>query len=349
MGVSLAQNLIDALESAKNAVPGCKIDTDLSKSNIKLINKKAVHNISLESINNVSALLNSASDLTNSSSAEKKITEALALLEALNTSNIQATSNLDIINNQSTATLLILQELSNKLDILIADLGSANVVGADKIVSPIGTKIESITTSSKNKDYIIPALIAIIALFGGILLSSTFVLQERKSKAYFRKFLTPTSDFTFLFGSYLTCLIILVVQFVLVLIGIAFILNTPLAGILPQIALILFLALSAFTFIGMFIGYLFKSEETTIFAGVLISALLMFFSNTLLPLETMSEKFRSAALFNPLVAVDTGLKKVMLFGLDLSSIANELYILAGFFVVFAVLSYFGRRITKKML
>ena len=349
LGVSLVQELISALGNIKTSLPDQKSKIELSKQNLQEIIGKTDFNLSALQIENISSILNSAYILANSSSAQLKINESLVILEILNQSFLTASENLAYIETQSEETKIILDTLAEKSDQINLEINQINVLDAEKIISPIKTKIESINVGSNNKDYLLPTIISLIALFGAILLSSTFVLQERKSKAYFRKFLTPTRDITFLLGNYITCLIILFAQFILVFLGLIFILSMNFAGIWPEILLILFLSLSAFTFIGMFIGYLFKSEETTIFAGVLASALMMFFSNVILPIETISHTFEKITLFNPLVIVDSALKKVILFGLDLSYMSNEIYTLLGFFVVFGVLSYLGRKITKRML
>ena len=349
LGVSLVQELISALGNIKTSLPDQKSKIELSKQNLQEIIGKTDFNLSALQIENISIILNSAYELANSSSAQLKINESLVILEILNQSFLTASENLAYIETQSEETKIILDTLAEKSDQINLEINKINVLDAEKIISPIKTKIESINVGSNNKDYLLPTIISLIALFGAILLSSTFVLQERKSKAYFRKFLTPTRDITFLLGNYITCLIILFAQFILVFLGLIFILSMNFAGIWPEILLILFLSLSAFTFIGMFIGYLFKSEETTIFAGVLASALMMFFSNVILPIETISHTFEKITLFNPLVIVDSALKKVILFGLDLSYMSNEIYTLLGFFVVFGVLSYLGRKITKRML
>jgi ABC-2 type transport system permease protein len=349
LGISLAQELITALNSAKDSLPSQKTNVDLSKSNLADIEQKAVHNILLGEIENASIYLNSIYGSVNGSVVKNKINDTLEILESLNESNIEAIKNIGGIKNQSEEATLVLKELSDQIDILIANLQSVNIVDAENIVSPIKTRVESINSNSSNRDYLLPTIISLIALFGGILLASSSILKERKSKAYFRNFMTPTGDFTFLIGNYLTCLMVLIVQFAFVFLGIQYFLHIPLAGMIGGISLILFVALSAFIFIGMFIGYLFKSEETIIFSSVLIAAVMMFFSNTILPIETISSSFKNIAVFNPVVACDLALKKVISFGFDYSFILGELYILGGFLGFFLILSYVGRRITKKML
>ena len=349
LGASLAQEIIGVLDSTKNSLSAQKLKIDSSEEKLTEIIGKTDSDISLSDIETALEYLNSAKSLINDSSALTKIENTIEILESLNESNFEVSENLEDIDEKSQETLLILSEVSSSLNNLIEEINDKNVLEAENIVSPIKTKIESVNVNSNNRDYFLPTIISLLALFGGILLSSTFVLKERKSKAYFRNFITPTSEFSFLFGNYLTCLIILILQFVLVFVGIEFILKVSISNVLGEISLILFVALSAFVFIGMFIGYLFKSEETTIFAAVLIAALMMFFSNTILPIETISSNFKSLAIFNPLVVCDLALKKVVLFGFEYSSFLKEIYILAGFLLVFGFLSYLGRRITKRML
>ena len=75
----------------------------------------------------------------------------------------------------------------------------------------------------------------------------------------------------------------------------------------------------------------------------------MFFSNTILPIESISSGFKSIANFNPVVVLDIALKKIILFGFSYSSILNEIIILGIFCLIFIVLAYLGRKITRRML
>lgn len=349
LGASLAQEIIGVLELTKNSLSTQIIKLSSSENLLVEISENSDQSIPNSEIEDAIEYLNDAEDLINDSTALTKIQDTLGILESLKNSTSEVSENLENIESDSEEAIFLLNEVYSSLDKLIVEIANKNVLEAEKIVSPIKTKIESINSDSSNKDYLLPTIISLIALFGGILLSSTFILKERKSKAYFRNFITPTGDFTFLLGNYLTCMVILLIQFVLVFIGVEFVLKTPIVGNLGQISLILFVSLSAFVFMGMFIGYLFRSEETTIFASVLIAALLMFFSNTILPIETISSSFKNLAFLNPLVVCDSALKKVILFNLDYSLFLKEVYILAGFLVGFGVLSFFGRRITKRML
>jgi ABC-2 type transport system permease protein len=194
-----------------------------------------------------------------------------------------------------------------------------------------------------------PTIISLIALFGGILLSASFILKERKTKAYFRNFMTPTMNLTFLVADYLTCLLILMCQFVLVFFGVYFIFEISLPVGYGELFVMLLLSLSVFIFIGTFVGYLFKSEEAIIFTSVLVASLMMLFSNTILPIETFLGSLKSLAEFNPFVVCDSALRKIMLFGYGFNELLTEIYILLAFGIIFFVLSLIWRKFTKKIL
>ncbi len=346
ISISLTQNLIDNLELVKTSVALEK--TKLSSAIVD-VNGLSENIEDLSSNPNIDLAINSlndAKDLMNASVSKDKITETISVLEEINNFNLESSGDLVEQNN---GIISALNDVSKKLDEIIISLENGNSLSSEEIASPVNIEINSLNVSSSNRDYLLPTLLTLIALFGGILLSSTLVLKERKAKAFFRNFMTPTWDFTFIFSCYITCLIILITQFILVFVGIEYLLKISIFGILPEIGLILFLALTLFIFLGMFIGYLFKSEESTIFASVIIAAALMFLSNTLLPIESISSGFKLIADFNPVVILDLALKKVTLFGFSYSEICEELITLASFSLVFLFLAYLGRKITRRML
>lgn len=345
IGITFAQDVVDSLVLVKNSLPNQKSSVKNSIEGLNEISEKA-DSLVVSDFENIIDSLTKIKSLINDSEAKIKIDQLIDSLTELKT---KFSEDANFINSKTSESMELLNQVSSDLNNLILSINSTNILEAEKIVSPLRTKIQSINTDSNNRLYLLPSILSLLALFGGVLLASTFVLKERKTKAYFRNFITPTKDFTFFVGNYLTCMIILILQFIIVLAGINWILNIEILSILPRLSLILFLSLTVFTFFGIFIGYLFKSEETTIFSAVLIAALMMFFSNTILPIETISSGFKKIAMFNPLVVCDSALKKVMLFNLEYTSFSLELSFLVGFFIIFAVLGFIGLKLTKRML
>jgi len=302
-----------------------------------------------ESIENPSEILrdtiNDLEEFENASQISSEIDSLKSLKENISSDF----ENLDDLNSKIDSLSLEIDSLILEIDSLIIILDSANTIDAENIVSPIDLELESIIPESSKRDFLIPTIISLISLFGAVLIASTFVLKNKKTRAYFRNFVTPTRDLTFVVSTYLTCLIILIMQFILVFLGSYFLFEMNFFSMPLEIFSILFLSWSVFIFIGMFLGYLFKSEETIIFSAVLISSALMFFSNLILPLENISESLFRIAQFNPFVILENSFKQVYLFGLSFDSIWIGLAVLGGFFLVFGILTWVVRKLNKRRL
>lgn len=352
VGEDIAQGLIDSLNNVKTSLPDdkTKIDTTLSSviknkdANSKL--EFPMNNISL-AISDLERVKGEISD--NDTSLKTDIDSVLEILENIKTKGLELSSGLRDISEEQDEIIFKLNSASDDLNNIIVSLNSYKSVSADDVVSPIETRIEAISADSNNGDYVVPIMISLIALFGAILLSSTFVLKEKKTKAFFRNFMAPTFNITFITSTYLTCLIILLLQFVFIFIGVQYILGVNIVPILGPLAVVLLVALLAFISIGMFIGYLFRSDETVIFSSMIVAALLLFFSNIILPLENISKELIKFLKFNPLVVTNLALKKIILFNLGFSTILNELLILSGFFIAFFILNCIFRKLTRRVL
>jgi ABC-type polysaccharide/polyol phosphate export permease len=131
---------------------------------------------------------------------------------------------------------------------------------------------------------------------------------------------------------YLTNLVINIVQIAIIL-GISLIFLEDASSRIPQVALILLLVASIFTFIGMVIGYIFNTEETGVLASISLGSLFLLFSGMILPLESVSAFIRGIASFNPFVLAERLVREIFLFGSPLDSLFRELGILGVYALV----------------
>jgi ABC-type multidrug transport system permease subunit len=219
------------------------------------------------------------------------------------------------------------------------------VFNAENIVNPISTTIKPLSTDSKSSMYLIPFLVVLIIMFIGIMLSGTSVLIDKMSSAAFRTFTAPTRDSFYLLSYYLTNVIILLVQIVLIG-GLAkYFLNIELMNI-PLILLIIFLAATLFIFIGMSFGYIFKSQEGVTIASLSFSALLLFVSNLIIPLESTSSLVQKISTYNPYVILSETLKKVLLYDIKIIDIVSELGIIVLYIILVVVLILIIQKLSK---
>jgi ABC-type multidrug transport system permease subunit len=241
-------------------------------------------------------------------------------------------------------TIMAVQSSFNKIENNIQNI---QVKNAEDIVSPIRTTISPVTTKKTHLNYIFPSLIVLVIMFISLLLSSTLVIMEKSSKAYFRNFITPTKDIVFISATYLTSMLLLLVQLAIILIVAAFFFKSQLVSAIGETVLILMISGSLFTFLGMIIGYLFDSEETSTLAAISCGSVLLFMSGVILPIESMPHYLMSIAQFNPFVIAENLLRRALIFQYSLNTMGYGLLVLLGYCAVCIGVLLVTQKLTKK--
>ncbi len=365
LSTALTNRLLTSINNAN-----AKLDTDKKisgdlESSSSSITKVAADISALDTAvpgsGNFSTLKNEIKANNLSSNSESKL---LSLVSSIQTSYDDAVSKISAIALIKDSTSTSLNEVKTKLSNNIKDakeieasikevkddINSIEVKDVSRIVSPISTEIKPISAESTNLSYTFPTLVLLVILFAGLFLGSTSVMEEKMSKAYFRNFITPTKDILFVIGQYISNIFIVLLQLIIIFL-VMFIITKPNIEytIFFGIILILFLAGSVFILLGMIIGYLFKSGETANMGAISIGAILLFFSNTILPIETLPGTIRKIVQFNPFILGETSLKQVILFNAPLREVLLEVYLLIAFVIIFFFIAYYARELTKRQV
>ena len=183
-----------------------------------------------------------------------------------------------------------------------------------------------------------------------LLLSASSIITEKESRAYFRNFITPTNEFLFMAGEFFSNFIILIIQ-TSILIGVLyyFFNGTLTTQTFLLTGLSLLVIGSFFILLGMLFGYIFNTKQTVTLAAVSAAMIMLFFSNAILPLETLSKYTRNIVQYNPFIISEILLKKVLLFGSDIFGISQEMYLLLGFGFAVLIGAILARTLSKKYL
>ena len=219
---------------------------------------------------------------------------------------------------------------------IIQDVNAIQVKDVESIVSPIKTETKTVTAERTHINYLFPTLIMIVIMFVSLLLSSITVIREKLSPAYFRNFISPTSSFLFIFGTYLTNILIIVLQVAIVL-GVMLFIQPEMSTTLLNLGAAVLIITSVFILLGMIVGYLFSSEETATVGAISLGTILLFFSNTIIPLETLPIWIKQIVDYNLFVVSDNILRALILFKQPLESTLQQIYILITYTVIFIVL------------
>ncbi|MFW6282601.1 MAG: ABC transporter permease [Minisyncoccales bacterium] len=357
LSYEMVEDLVEGLDKTKKSLLEYqeKIETmqdemdSISDSAYMISSSSPDYNTLIDSLNEAKEILDGMNSSAEVDDTKSEIDRALLEIEDIQEKSSSLDSSASDISSETEQVIARLNDLDKKISDISEELESIRVTEIEKIVNPIKTEIYSVSGDSKNIDYLFPTLLALMVMFSGIVLSSILVIKEKKSRARFRNFITPTSNLTFILAMYFSAIIILFFQFSVLLSGLIFIGDMPMNDIILNLGVVLFFSATAFIFLGMSIGYLFRTEETGILIAISVISLLIIFSNTILPIESISAGFQNIALYNPLVVSSSILKQVILFKSGLFSVLYDFALLGGFILIFFFITYILRQGTKRFI
>ncbi|MEM4637581.1 MAG: ABC transporter permease [Candidatus Woesearchaeota archaeon] len=331
--------LVEQLDSSGDCSGNCSslVNSFESQLGSYSTSLNSTYNITKKHINDLNV---------NLESLEERINILNQKLSDAKTATTGSAEDMESIKQNVAALKQELDSVKSSLEKVNSQINAIKVTSAERIVNPVTTRVETITPKSNNLNFIFPYLVILMILFISIMLSSTIIIIEKTSKAYFRNFITPTRDFTFIISVFLTTFIVVTVQLILVLVLAYYFLNASIIENIWFTLLLLLAAIMSFTFLGMIIGYLFNSQEAVTMAGISVGSVFLFLSNLVLPLETMSETIQQIAKYNPYVVASELLKKITLFNAGWASLREDFIILGIFVVSFFVLAIIIQKMSK---
>jgi ABC-type multidrug transport system permease subunit len=332
--------LKDKLISMKNSVAEVQSELEVMEvANQSLLDIEM--NEIKEEINASNSVFSDLEDVIDKISAD--ISEIMATKEKTVVSLQGIRSNVDEQINDA-------EKMKEMVDSIKSEIEAIEIKDVQKIVSPVTTEIKPLTTEGTHLMYSFPTLLLMVILFAGIFLASTIVIEEKKSKAYFRNFISPTTDSTYILSDYLFSIIILGLQALVIFVVMNLITKAKMPSALwPNLIVGFLLIATIFIFLGMVIGYVFRSDETANIASVSIATILLFFSNTILPIESLPTAIRSIVNLNPLVIGESIVRKMMLFNDTLKGVQMQVYFLLGYVVVLVILAFLARKLAKRRI
>src|SRR3989344_8929237 len=332
---------VGKLESVSSSLEELSLDVekriDVSKISQKLDEVIAANNLSSDAFEPVKKTIKNV--LNNTKGFENELIEK--------TTN--SVSGLKEASKGVSGSVTSLEDVKESLEAVKKNIDSVMGTSAETIVSPIQTNVIPVATEKTHLSFLFPTLLVLIIMLIGLLLSSGLVVREKTSSAYFRNFITPAKDSVFLFGHFLTNFVILILQLAIILIIASIFFKDDLVNVLYPASVSLLIICGVFILTGMLLGYLFKSEETSMLATACVASLFLFFSSTILPLETLPSYLKNIADYNPFVLSEGILKKVMLFKYGLGEVNQSLIILISYIALLFILVYCAQKISKRQV
>ncbi|MFC1742051.1 ABC transporter permease [Nanoarchaeota archaeon] len=336
---SLSSDIQSDINSIEGSVANIEDDVNDSSIMSELDDIDNAADDIVDSIENVTAAINNKTDNASAQiiivkqefdKISQKIAETNTKINSVKKKRDDLLPEFDNMASGISTMLGDIDTLQGTLDEALQKILSVKGKSAEGIVTPISTKIEPISAQKTHFNTLFPTLLVLIMMITGILLAETLVMVEKKSKAFFRNNFTPTSYFTFNISTYITSLVVIIIQLLLFVSVSAFFFETEVMTSIWLILLLIFLTATVFICIGMFLGFIFKTEETSNLAAITLITVFLLFSSAVIPLESLPAYLKDIALFNPFVISEIALKQAMLFHFSFSKLMGSLSFLAAY-------------------
>ncbi len=212
-------------------------------------------------------------------------------------------------------------------------IDAIEVIDPASIVAPIQTSIKPVVAERSYLNYVFPVLIVLVIMFTALLVSQILVLMDKNSPAGFRNYLSPAPPLMFAGAIFLTSVLLVVFQSIIILTIAGLFFTAQVLGSLGATSIVLLTVILLFSLAGMLIGELFNTEETATLAAVMIGSALLFVSDVIIPIESMPSWLQTVSGQNPFVLGSTVLRKTMLFHESLGEVSLQLSALLGYCVL----------------
>ena len=316
--------------------------TNTSKSNAKAINS-SIHSYYSDLSSKINTVRN---DLNSLNSQVEKINSNIS---SVNQNSVEVAQKID-------STIAKLNSIKNELDDIkavyegmIDEINNIKVASAEKISHPLQTKIETVATKDSQILYMSPYLLMLLIMLVGLMLSGTLVVVEKKSKAMFRNYTVPTTNLKFVLSYYLTSLLLVFIE-VVIISGIAYLfIDGALLSNIDRLLVLVVLSITLFNLLGIILGYLSDGQEGLTIGALSLGIILLFISNLVLPLESMTPMIRHIAEYNPYVIASETARKIMLFNEPWRNIYHSLLLLLLYIFVAIVLIFIAEKLSFKRI
>ncbi|MFH1650160.1 MAG: ABC transporter permease [Candidatus Woesearchaeota archaeon] len=271
--------------------------------------------------------------------AQNSLDELATSIDESSTRKKDIVNQLQLMRGQIVQLRDMTDALQKNLELSGQRIDAIRVTEADTIVNPITTEIKPVTTTSTSTSFTFPLLIMLVVMFVSLLLSGGMMINEKLGRAFFRTFTTPTSEKFFIFSTYVSSMLVVTVQTLIILLLAVFFLKAQLFSNFITTLFILFFSASFFVLLGIFLGQLFSTREAVTMGTITVGSVFLFLSNLVLPLESLSPFVQFIARLNPYTISSEILKRSILFqgeGVFLGILALIIYSIIILVAIFFV-------------
>lgn len=252
----------------------------------------------------------------------------------MNTQIASLTQTVDEVNRLTQEANATKEDISEKLENskkmlknFMDTLGTLSDIDPSFLSHPIQAFEKNLYEEMTPLTFITPISLGLVLLLTCLLLTSVSVITEKREGAHLRMKLSSTSASTLIIGKIIGQLVFaFLVSGIILAIGL-FVFNVQFQQNILEIIIAIAIASFSFIALGLFITNFAKTQSTAILSSLIIILPMIFLSGTILPLQLMNPILQTASGFLPLTAANVLLTGVLIKGIPLIKLVEQMAIL----------------------
>jgi ABC-type multidrug transport system permease subunit len=312
-------SLESGLQDIQSNVDSMQFQLSMTRTNIQIIHSqldslKTFAGITPEMVNYIETI---KSNLANIDSSAQSLG---------NQYNSNITSRASSLKTQVEGMRNQLISMSVEMSNILIEWNALKTTQLSEVSKPITSDYKSVLDSSEisskqslqSIDYLFPSFLMFFIIFVSLVFPATFIIRERTSKAYIRNATSKVRGRTFAIFNFLSCIILISVQILVIIVLSRFFLNVNILNNIYPTIIIILVAISTLSLLGMVVGYLFDNHENAIVTAISVSLMFLIFLPGITPSETLPSPFSSLLKYLPSTIFEDKLRMSTLFGTGLS-------------------------------
>jgi hypothetical protein len=344
--VSQIDTIITNLGVQRDSITSIRTELASIQTNLQLMTTN------LDKINNENLLIfQEASNINNKlTQLDAAYPAGIPITDQVRTSLTTIQSNSNMINayliGEQTDTGSVSQRLltldSNLADVqtnmgsVISDWNQLKQTQTSQVSTPIIYKSQSISGSAAYNvaqlgfiDYLFPSFLMFFMIFVCLIFPTNLIIRERTSNSQIRNMTSKTSGLKFGINNFLSCVLIIITQVVILLLISQFFLKADIFFKTVSILTLVVISVCILSLLGMLLGYLFNKFESAIIASISVSIIMLILLPGITPTSVLPPTISPLIkVFLPVI-LENKLRTLIIFGAPLSFSFTEILSMLG--------------------
>jgi ABC-2 type transport system permease protein len=214
-----------------------------------------------------------------------------------------------------------------------------SITQATSMVKPYNVQLRSVPEEKTNYfQFVAPGIIAMVVMMALMTGLPHAISYEKDMGTLDGMLAAPINRLSIILGKVMAQTVRGMLQGFIILLLAVLLFGVVIQGSILLVIALIILTVFSFVGLGILITSFTDKEETATMVMMTLMFPMMFLSGVFFPLQQMPEYMQTFAHFLPLTYATIALRKVMVLGADITTVASEIMILVGFGVILLMIA-----------